>query len=692
MSSLRYVAALFLQAALVGSVYAAENGDPPHSLPQSLFPGVTYASIATETEKLTSEAPAVISVITAEDLHNHGVTSLEQALEEIPGVYSPFRFLNGNFVFRGVRSQFITNPEVILMVDNIPQNDAFDGVLQRYITRIPIGNIERIEVIRGAGSSLYGADAFAGVINIITKTDENYHSDELRVRGGSSDTQEADAVLKGKIGNMNALLSMQVKKTDGHQPLITEDAQTYFDNQFGTNVSLAHGQANTNFEEGNIYLELFSKKWRTRLQLRDHTLGMGLSFFNALTNSGEGRSTQKNIDVFYINPDWLRDWLFKARFNYLEDKNKGTKPLLPEGAFDGDFPEGVLQELGGTEKHIRIEGRLLTEKFDKHEVIIGAGLIYIEYVDLIYKSNFEFLPDGTLLPIGQFSDQSPDQKFMGEKTRIIKYLLVQDNWNVARDFIFNAGARIDEYSDIDTVINPRIALIWLTRHDLTAKLIANRAFRSPTFLELYSKAAFQVGNPDLEPSNIQSLELVIEKTFFDSAVLNLSISQFKIKDMIVTIHDVNGRVVSINSDDEITGNGLEIETRIPINANTQIKSSYSYQRNEQNGITIYNAAPHHKIYAGIDWYFKRNWNLYTNVLWVNDFTRDINDPRDDLGSSTFVGAVLRYTSPTKRWDAYLSIRNIFDEEAVAPSDDYRFLPNDYPLPGRNFMAEIRYRM
>src|SRR3990172_5206359 len=182
--------------------------DTQGELSQLLFPGVTYASIATESEKPTSEAPAVISVITAEDLHNHGITSLEQALEEIPGVYSPFRFLNGNFVFRGVRSQFITNPEVLLLVDSIPQNDAFDGVLQRYITRVPTGNIKRIEVIRGAGSSLYGADAFSGVINIITKTDMSYEKSEVRGRVGSYNTAELDGIYKWQTGNTKTLFSL----------------------------------------------------------------------------------------------------------------------------------------------------------------------------------------------------------------------------------------------------------------------------------------------------------------------------------------------------------------------------------------------------------------------------------------------------------------------------------------------------
>ena len=137
---------------------------------------------------------------------------------------------------------------------------------------------------------------------------------------------------------------------------------------------------------------------------------------------------------------------------------------------------------------------------------------------------------------------------------------------------------------------------------------------------------------------------------------------------------------------------METEAHIPLSKNISIKASYSYQNNKREGVTIYNIAPHNKIYAGIDWRFHQNWNLYTNALWVNNFARDVSDPREDIRSSVFVGTVLGYNSPTKRWDTYISIRNIFDEKSVSPSDDYRFIPNDIPLPGTNFIIEFRYRI
>ncbi len=685
--------ALSLCAVLISSVCASETGDQQQDSPEFLFPGVTYASIATETEKPTSEAPAVISVITAEDLHNHGITSIEQALEEVPGVYSPYRFLTGNFVFRGVRSQISTNPEILLLVDGIPHIEVFDGVNQLYITRIPIANIQRIEIIRGPGSAVYGADAFAGVINVITKTYKDYHGDEFRGRAGSYDTQEADAILKGNLDNIGTLLSVQARTTDGHRPLITADAQTFFDTQFGTNSSLAPDKANTYFKEVNAILELFSENWRIRFQARSHKLGLGVSFNNALSDTGDGFADTYTLDYFYDNSDLLKEWIFKIKIGALYTRSGQDKPLLPPGAVNGTFPDGVIQEFEQVFRHNSIDIKGFYKGSSQHELIVGAGAYYGGNDDIHEKINFSILPGNVVIPIGSLMNVASDQTFIPEKTRRIKYINFNDDWNLVRDTILSYGARYDDYSDIGGTFNPRIALIWLTTQELTTKLIANRAFRAPTFVELYSRNnSFQQGNPDLDPSIIETLEIALEKRMFNNGALNLSISHHRITDFIETIQTASGQLVSMNSSSDITGNAFELEAILPLAKDITLKSSYSYQRNMRDGREIYNAASHHKVYAGLDWQFKNNWSLYTNVLFVRDFTRDINDPRDDLGSSTFVGTVLQYSSPTNRWDSYLSIRNIFDEVAVSPSDDYRFLPNDYPLPGTHFIFEVRYRM
>ena len=116
---------------------------------------------ATRTMKQIQEVPSSVSVVTAKDIENHNVTSVQEALQYMPGVYMD-QSSQGAISLRGFGS---TN--VLVLVDGVQQNDTYDGAVN--YNSIPVENIERIEVVRGAGSSIYGGHAVGGVINITTK-------------------------------------------------------------------------------------------------------------------------------------------------------------------------------------------------------------------------------------------------------------------------------------------------------------------------------------------------------------------------------------------------------------------------------------------------------------------------------------------------------------------------------------------
>jgi iron complex outermembrane receptor protein len=533
------------------------------------------------------------------------------------------------------------------------------------------------------------------VINIVTKTDQDYGRSELRARGGSYDTAEVDGIFKQQVDVVTALLSVQGRTTDGHRPLITADAQTFFDNIYGTSASSAPGEAETWFRESNVSLDFFTSHWRTRLQARDHHLGMGTSLFSSLSQDGEGSARIYNFDVFYNNTEWAENWSVKVNAGLMDAAIDADKPFLPKGAFDNQFPDGLLTYGLEKERHLFLDVKSFYHGNPYHESMIGAGIFNAEIYETDSYSNYTVLPGGIYVPKGSYTADPESQRFFQVKSRKIKYITAHDDWNADRDYIFSIGARYDDYSDFGGTFNPRIALIWLARQDITAKLIMNRAFRAPTLVELYSPNPAQVGNPDLKPSIISAQEFVLEKSFINDERLQLTFFHHVLKDSIQALPDISGNLATINSQDDIVGKGAEIELSMPLAQHARLNSSYSYQINTVKGdssYTAYSGSPHHKVYAGIDWQFKPNWNLYSNVLWVNKFTRDINDPRDGIGDDAFVGAVLRYKSSGKRWESWLSVRNIFDRNAVVPSDDYRFLPDDIPLPGTNFIAEFLYRL
>ena len=123
---------------------------------------------ATGSLKPVHLAPSVASVITAEDIEKLGATTLDEVLETVPGLHitPSFAHLDSIYSIRGIHTSL--NPQVLVLMNGIPFTKLYNGSRPAGF-RLPVSMIARIEVVRGPGSALHGADAFAGTINIITK-------------------------------------------------------------------------------------------------------------------------------------------------------------------------------------------------------------------------------------------------------------------------------------------------------------------------------------------------------------------------------------------------------------------------------------------------------------------------------------------------------------------------------------------
>jgi outer membrane receptor for ferrienterochelin and colicin len=158
-------------------------------------------SIATGSRRPIAKAPAVATVITAEDIKAMGATDLDEVLETVPGLHvarSPLGY-NPIYIFRGIFSDF--NAQVLVLINSIPITNLFHGDRNQVWGGMPVEAIARIEVIRGPGSALYGANAFAGVINIITKTKQDIEGTEVGFRPGSFDTWDTWAQFLSHMKN-----------------------------------------------------------------------------------------------------------------------------------------------------------------------------------------------------------------------------------------------------------------------------------------------------------------------------------------------------------------------------------------------------------------------------------------------------------------------------------------------------------
>lgn len=175
---------------LVNTSHASAPNSDEEDLAQA-YGDPQMVSIATGSRQLISRAPSVATVITAADIQAMGATDLDDVMETIPGVHvaRTTQVYSPSYVFRGINLGF--NPQVLILINGIPATSVVNGNRGNGWVGLPLEHIARIEVIRGPGSALYGADALAGVINVITKSAEESGGTTIGARIGSFRSHDA---------------------------------------------------------------------------------------------------------------------------------------------------------------------------------------------------------------------------------------------------------------------------------------------------------------------------------------------------------------------------------------------------------------------------------------------------------------------------------------------------------------------
>jgi len=207
-------------------------------------------SVATKNEQKISEAPGIVTVITADDIKNIGAKELKDILQIVPG----FEFsMERNAIFsigvRGVKNSI--SSKILLMVDGVPQNAVMYGFISYAGDFFNIDDIQRIEIIRGTGSALYGRNAFQSVINIITK-EAKTNKQEGYFTIGSYNTSTVGFLIDKINNNFNLHINLKKHQTNGND--------SKYDNGYG-------GKSTWTIHRDNFYLDLKSAYKNLKFQM-----------------------------------------------------------------------------------------------------------------------------------------------------------------------------------------------------------------------------------------------------------------------------------------------------------------------------------------------------------------------------------------------------------------------------------------
>ena len=493
------------------------------------------------------ETPANTTVITAREIEDNHYQSVDEAIGHVNGV-SIVR-MGG-----GLRSYVRINGDdrVVIMVDGQKLNDdqgVASGRFSADLNMIPsMDNIQRIEIVKGGGSALYGSDAVGGVINIITK---NAVKNETKVD-----------INTGSWGSHNYAISTQGKEND-FSWFITGGLQKrgHFDYKFDGN---SPAMENSDYNNNSFSMKLknrFSDATSLVLSYNHKSVDSGLyDCFGAISSlpAYNGNRLQENFNNYAVT------------WNYNEDKEAPAyiRFFYNEKTIDmgGQDPVtwAILQHAPFYNRVMGIDTQRGWKLSDKHMLVTGL----------------------------EWHQSTSSNKLSGYEDRKLtnRSMFVQDTWKFADKWTVVPGLRVDSHSSFGTHWSPKVAINYLADADTQVYASWGRVFKAPTADDLYYNAGGMYGNPDLQAETGYTATIGMNHNFNEKTSAGISFFQSRLNDAIAWLN-IPGtwNYVATNLDEE-KRQGMELSFKQELSPMWSYDIGYSYIRREAtkkaNGIAM----------------------------------------------------------------------------------------------------------
>lgn len=673
---------------------------------------VTITS-ATGNKTPLNQAPSTASVITAAQIETMGAYTLDEVLETVPGLHvslSALNRLNAVYSIRGIHTGF--NPHVLLLLNGIPVQFSLQGGKPELL-RMPTTAIAQVEVIRGPGSAVYGADAYAGIINIITKKASYDGNLTSGGRLGSFNYRELWTQLHGKMQGFDIMFNATYQQSDGDDSrLAFGDLQTHFDQAFATSASLAPSHLSTRYNVFDAHANIEHERLSANFwHWRSWDTGIGAGATQALDHEGYDDSRLFLADFTYHMQDNLLSWNNSVQFSYQHYDLTAHFNLLPPGALapigsDGNlnvsapanivsFPDGLIGNPGAQTQDTQVSFTSVFEKIVDHRIRLNIGIRH-QSLDTRERKNFGpgvINPNDTVVN-GILTDVSDGPYvFTKDTSRQTRYLSLQDEWQIGHHWQLTSGVRYDRYSDFGTTTNPRVALVWNTNQNLTMKLLYGSAFRAPSFSEQFNdNNPVLIGSQALAPETIDTHEFSINAQLSPTLSSAVNLFTYEAKGMIEFIPDQGEPTQTTNTATNARdqdGWGFEWEYHWVVSDNFSTSGNYSWQHSKdaRTGRRIADA-PENQLTVQLNYQLYANTHVHGKFNWVGTRYRTANDDRDPLDNNSTFDITIKRSKIFNRANFSITLKNLLNEDNYEPSDGT--IPNDYKLEKRSIVAELSF--
>lgn len=526
---------------------------------------------ASQHSQKVTDAPSSITIVTADDIRRFGYRTLADVLRSVRGFYITN---DRNYSYLGVRGFSRPgdyNARVLLLVDGHRLNDnIFGAALIGTEFPMDVDLIDRVEIIRGPSSSLYGSSAFFAVINVITRHADSLNGVEIQSSLASFGSPKVRASYGRRFAAGSALLLSATRYTS------QGERELYF-SEFD---SPATNQGIVRNADADEYSQVFGRfvAGHFTIQGLHGSRRKVIPTASFETVFGDPRSDtierQSYVDVQYertIAAGWtLSPRAFVDQYaydgDYVYDYSGGGTPLL---VVNKDFARG---NWWGTELK-------LTRTFaSRHTVALGAE----------YRNNFRQ---------DQYNyDDEPYQSYLDDHRSSTNWgVYVQDEITLRPNLLLNLGLRHDSYDTFGATTNPRAGLIYHPREKSTIKVLYGQAFRAPNAYELYwHQQDVSKANPLLRPERNKTAELVFEQYVGGHLRFAATGFHYRTNGLISQDTDPADALLVYRNLESIRATGLELEAegQWARGWRTRVGHTFERTRDQATGLTLSNSPAH----------------------------------------------------------------------------------------------------
>ena len=637
---------LIVLAAFAGAPLLAQDQPVTASAPSSLDDLLSQkVSAAAKYEQTVHDAAASVTIVTAQEIETFGFATLAELLSSVRGFYVSYD-RNYDYVgTRGFSRPTDYNDRVLLLVDGHAINENTYG-------EAPIGNdfalplsaVERVEIVRGPGSALYGTYAMLAVINVITKTGATLDGLVASASLGSFGRREAE-ITGGKrfASGLDLTGSARYLTVDGQDLAYAEYAD--------------QGGVARNLDYGRAFAALASAR------LGSTTLRVGGSW-------GEKGIPTASFGMIFGDPRARtideREWVdLSHEFQLSYDKALTVRASYDRYRYDGNYPfvDGLLTDhtrgiwAGG-------EARLLWDLSSGNRLTLGAEYRYN------LRSTYSWESAGV-------------PQFTADVHSSVASVYAQDEAQLFRNVSLTLGLRYDHFSTSGDALVPRAGVVWSHSKHGTLKVLYGEAFRAPSTYEALYPAQGPASRP-LTSERIRTLELNVEQRLTPWLQATFSAYHYAMKDLIDQFLDEAGEVRYRNHGSaSANGAELQLDTRLPGGVRATVSYALQTARDEDDALLSNSPRNVFKAMASID--------LFEAMTAGARFRCE--SPRltvyGTASPSFCLGDLNLSSKPLFGFSFSLAIRNILDRRYATPGGIEHLQPT-IEQDGRTFVGRLSW--